>query len=113
VLGVDLNSEPMQSQAIERARDGDQMATAPDIVIRLGGAGQQQGFFVALPVYRRGMPQASVEDRRRNTLGILGGTFRTAAVVDAILATKTLPQDVDLFLYPSPCSISTSTISRT
>jgi CHASE1-domain containing sensor protein len=100
VLGVDLNSEPMQGQAIERARDGDQMATAPDVVIRFGGAGQQQGIFVALPVYRRGMPQTSVEDRRRNTLGVLGGTFRTAAVVDAILATKTLPQDVDLFLYP-------------
>ena len=97
-LGVDLTSEPMRSQAIERARDGDRMATAPDVIIR--GTDGERGFFVTLPVYRRGMSQISADDRRRNTLGVLSGTFRTATVIDAILATKQLPRNVDLYLYP-------------
>ncbi|MEX1059399.1 MAG: diguanylate cyclase, partial [Methyloceanibacter sp.] len=103
MIGIDLNTEPMRRKALERARDGDRMATAPGIVLRHNDAGNWnwRGFFVALPIFKQGLPHDSVEDRRRNILGILGGTFDTAAVINAILATATLPQNVDLYIYPA------------
>jgi diguanylate cyclase (GGDEF)-like protein len=98
-IGIDLNSEPLRRGAVERARDGDVMATASNIVLRLA-ADDRRGFFVALPVYRQHLSHESVEERRRNILGILGGTFQIGAVIDAILANTSLPRDVDLYLYP-------------
>ena len=100
VVGIDLDSESMRRNALERARDGDRMATSPDIVLRHNGAGDWRGFFVALPVFKQGLPHVSVEDRRHNILGILGGTFDTSAVFNAILGKAVLPRDVDIYLYP-------------
>jgi diguanylate cyclase len=100
VLGMDLNSEPARGAAIQRARDRNTMATAQDIQLRSVAEFDRDGFFVALPVYRQGVPHGGVEDRRRNTLGILGGTFQTGALVDAILAAATLSRNVDIYLYP-------------
>ena len=99
-FGIDLASEPMRRETLERARDGDCMATALNIVLRHFRHGDRHGFFVALPVYRQGLPHESVEERRSNTLGILGGVFQTAPVLDAILQTAALPPSVDLYLYP-------------
>jgi len=98
VIGLDLASEPARREALERARDGARMATTPDVRLR-GVSGNPRGFFVALPVYRRGMSHRTPEERRRNTSGILGGSFQTAAVVDEILREAKLPGGVDLYLF--------------
>jgi CHASE1-domain containing sensor protein len=55
-FGVDLNSETSRSQAIARARDGNVMATAQNVTMRDAIAGKRPAFFVALPVYRQGIP---------------------------------------------------------
>jgi len=110
VLSMDVNSEPARSQAIQRARDGDTMATAENIVLRNPSGIDWAGFFVALPVYRQGLPHESVAERRRNTLGILGGVFQTTAMIDVILATATLPQSVDLYLYPADAGAEASPV---
>jgi diguanylate cyclase (GGDEF)-like protein len=98
VIGLDRASDPARREALERARDGARMATMPDILLR-GVSGNPRGFFVALPVYRRGMPHKTVEERRRNIEGILGGSFQTAMMVDAILREAKLPGGVDLYLF--------------
>jgi len=100
-LGMDLNSEPARSQAIQRARDGNIMATAQNVLLRNPIGGDRSGFFVVVPVYRPGLPLDSVEARRRNILGIIVGAFQTGAVLDAALAKTTLPQNVDLYFYPA------------
>ena len=41
------------------------------------------------------------EERHNNILGVVVGVFQTSAVMDAILSTATLPQDVNLYLYPA------------
>ncbi len=89
----------MRRAGVEHARDGDRMSAATDVELRHDGGGDWRGFFVALPVYRRDLPHTTIEDRRRNLLGILGGTLQTAAVIDSIIAAAKLPQDVDLYLY--------------
>ena len=98
-LGTDLNSEPTRSEAIRRAREGNIMATAQNIMLRNPIDGQREGFLALIPVYRHGSPLDSLDERRRNTLGVIAGVFQTASVFGAILDQAKLPQDVDLYLY--------------
>jgi diguanylate cyclase (GGDEF)-like protein len=103
-LGTDLNSEPLRSEAIRRAREGNTVATAQGIQLRNPISGQRDGFLAVIPVYRQDAELNSLEQRRHNTLGVVVGAFQTAAVLDAILDRATLPQDVDLYLYPAKSS---------
>ncbi len=103
-FGMDLNSEPTRSKAIERARDGDVIATAQNIQLRNPIEGVRPGFLVAVPVYRPGTPLDTVDERHNNILGVIIGAFQTNAVLDAILASAMLPQNVELFLYPADAS---------
>ena len=98
--GTDLNSEEVRSQAIRRARDSDKIATAQGIVLRNQISGSREGFLAVIPAYRHGLPHDTIEDRRRNTLGVIVGAFQTGAVIDSILRKAKLAQDVDLYLYP-------------
>ena len=100
-LGTDLNSEPVRSEAIRRAREGNIMATAQGIQLRNPISGLRDGFLALIPVYRHDAELDSVDERRRNTLGMIVGAFQTEAVFDAILDRATLPQNVDLYLYPA------------
>ena len=100
-IGTDLNSERARSEAIKRARAGNIMATAQNIQLRNPIGGQRPGLFAVLPVYRKGVPHGTVDERRENTLGVIVGAFQTAAVFDAILNNAILPKSVDLYLYPS------------
>ena len=99
-MGMDLSSEAVRGAVIERARDGNTMATAHDVQLRNPISGQHRGFFAVLPVYRKGVPTDSVEERRANTLGVIVGAFQTAAVFDSILDKAILPETVNVYLYP-------------
>ena len=99
-FGTDLNSEFVRSEAISRARDGNTIATAQGIMLR-PIKGIREGFLAVIPAYRHGLPQDTLEDRRRNTLGVIVGAFQTAAVFDSIVRKAKLPQQVDLYVYPS------------
>ncbi|MBC8013849.1 MAG: CHASE domain-containing protein [Methyloceanibacter sp.] len=71
-LGTDLNSEPTRSEAIRRAGDGNIMATAQGILLRNPIDGMREGFLALIPIYRHGLPVGSIDERRRNTLGMIG-----------------------------------------
>ena len=98
---MDLNSEPVRSRAIQRARDDNAVAAAQDLTLRNAIGGTRQGFLFFVPVYRTGVPIETKEERHNNILGVVVGVFQTSAVMDAILSTATLPQDVNLYLYPA------------
>ncbi len=100
-LGTDLNSEPVRAEAIRRAREGNFMATAQGIQLRNPIGGQREGFIALVPIYRHDTELNSLDERRRNTLGVIVGAFQTAALFDAILDRVALPQNVDLYLYPA------------
>ena len=100
-LGMDLKTEPVRSEALQRARDSGGMATAQNVLLRAPEGGERRGFFVALPVYRSGVPHNDVAERRRNLLGILGGEFDAERMIDSILTKATLPRDVDLYVFPA------------
>jgi diguanylate cyclase (GGDEF)-like protein len=98
-FGLDINSEATRSGAISRARDGDVMATAQGVSIRNPIQGQREGFIAVIPVYRQGVPHDTVENRRRNTLGVIATAFPTSAAFDFILNKANLPHSVDLYVY--------------
>ena len=98
-FGLDLNSEPVRSRAIQLARDNDVVATAQNILLRNPISGGRLGFLYVAPVYRAGAPLATEEERHNNIRGVLIASFQTKAAIDSILAKATLPQNVSIYLY--------------
>ena len=98
VYGLDLNDGGMRQQTLERARDGDSMATSPNFVLR-SGVGDRNGFFVVMPVYRPGLPHDTVRDRRGNLAGFVEGVFQSGVMIETILDTATAPAGLDIYLF--------------
>jgi diguanylate cyclase (GGDEF)-like protein len=98
VYGIDLNDGGLRQQTLERARDGDRIATSPTFVLH-SGAGDRNGFFVVLPVYAPGLPHETLRDRRNNLTGFVEGVFQTGVMIETILATTTTPDGLDLYFF--------------
>lgn len=100
VYGIDLYSETIRREAVERARDNDQPATSSIIMLQ-SGVGDRRGFLVQLPVYKYGLPHDTVEARRQTLIGLVQGTFQLSVMIESILATSAPGEDLDLYLYAS------------
>jgi len=98
VYGLDLNDGGLRQQTLERARDGDRMATSPTFVLH-SGAGDRNGFFVVLPVYTPNLPHETLQDRRSNLTGFVEGVFQTGVLIETILTTTTTPEGLDLYFF--------------
>ncbi|MEI7645845.1 MAG: CHASE domain-containing protein [Chloroflexales bacterium] len=94
-VGYDLSSDPIQNEAISRARDsGDVAASAPVNLI----ASRQPEILIIWPVYRGGMAPDTVAARRANITGYVIGVFRTQDMLDSILHTTT-NSNIELSIY--------------
>ena len=98
VYGLDLNDGGLRQQPLERARDGDRMATTRNFLLR-SGDGNRNGFFVVLPVYRHGAPHDTVQDRRENLIGFAQGVFQTGVLIDTVLRAASTPAGLDLYFF--------------
>jgi diguanylate cyclase (GGDEF)-like protein len=98
-FGADLNAEPVRSAAIRRAREGNIVVTTQAIQLRNPIGGTRDGFLAVIPVYKKGLPQSTIADRLRNTLGVIVGGFQTGAVFASILREAKLPQGADVYVY--------------
>jgi PAS domain S-box-containing protein len=75
--GFDMLTEPRRRAAMELARDtGKAAASAKVRLIQEDGKVEQAGLVMYLPVYRRGTPVATLEQRRANLVGWVGAPFR-------------------------------------
>ena len=111
LIGMDLNSEPVRSDAIRRALATHQMAVAQGVHLHSHDhEGGPRGFFVALPVYRKSSLEGTELSHRRPLLGILSGTFETRPLIDAIIGESVLPKTVDLYLFPAKADDSASPV---
>ena len=97
LYGLDLNDGGVRQQALERARDLDQLASTPNFVLH-GGVGDRNGLLVVLPVYRSGQPHDTVEDRRSNLVGFVQGVFQTGKLIESLLRTSTAG-GLDLYFF--------------
>jgi diguanylate cyclase (GGDEF)-like protein/PAS domain S-box-containing protein len=98
VYGLDLNDGGVRQETLERARDGDRIATSPNFVLH-SGAGDRNGFFVVLPVYRPGLPHDTLQDRRDNLVGFVQGVFQTGVMIETIFDATTAPAGLDVYLF--------------
>lgn len=101
LLGYDLMSESFRRTASARARDeGTAIATR---VLPAIGEETTPRYAVFWPVYRDGVVPASVDERRANLLGFVGGLFDVDAVFNfAISDTPHIVDTLNLFIDPPP-----------
>jgi diguanylate cyclase (GGDEF)-like protein len=87
VLGLDLNDGDIRQRTLERARDGDQIATSP-IFLLSSGATDRGGFFVVMPVYAQDSPHDMVDNRRSNLVGFVQGSFQISVMIEKMIASS-------------------------
>lgn len=76
-FGFDMYTEPTRRIAMERARDTGRAALSGRVkLVQESETNVQSGFLMYLPVYRRGVPLESIEQRRAHILGWVYAPFR-------------------------------------
>lgn len=96
VRGLNLADGGIRQQPLEKARDGGMLAASEEFTLQ-SGTGNRIGFFVVLPVYKRGLPHNSVEERRRNLVGFVQGVFQIDSMIAATLHGIRIPADCYVF----------------
>jgi len=103
ILGIDLLSQPNLRQELARARDDDHLASIPNFALHRI-AGKPLGILFWLPVYQRRDLLHTVDDRRDALTGFVHGALLLGELVDSILSSSTVPQEIDLYVYASDAS---------
>ena len=103
VEGLNLADGGIRQQPLESARDGDMLAASQEFTLQ-SGTGDRIGFFVVLPIYKRGLPHNSVEERRRNLVGFVQGVFQ----IDTMIATtlRGIRSPADYYVFASEAGSS-------
>ncbi len=88
-LGTDYFAEPSRRPAMEAARDSAGIAVSNKAKLPDEDAGQvQAGYRMYLPVYKNGMPQATLAERRANIAGWIYAAFSMDGLMDNILGER-------------------------
>jgi diguanylate cyclase (GGDEF)-like protein len=91
-VGYDLGGDPKRTPYLRRARDSGEAVATPPLPLLLGGS----GINVYRPVYRDGVPTATVTQRRAALVGFAGGAFRIDDLAAAAVANVRDEVDVQL-----------------
>jgi PAS domain S-box-containing protein len=85
-FGYDMFSEPVRRAAMERARDLDAAALSGKVIlVQETERDIQAGTLMYVPVYQKGMPTTSVEQRRAALLGWVYSPYRMKDLMQGIL----------------------------
>jgi PAS domain S-box-containing protein len=96
-MGFDAASDPTRREALNRARDTGK-PTATDPLKLIQDTERQGGFVVFLPVYKSGLPQNSLEERRLNLQGYVSGAFRIRDMMNTALKDAQMG-DIEIRLF--------------
>ncbi|MCI0897766.1 MAG: CHASE domain-containing protein [Chloroflexi bacterium] len=100
-LGFDLASNPIRLEALNNSRDtGQGVATARITLVQ--ETEDQFGFLVFQPIYRKGFPVETLDQKRENLAGFALGVFRITDMIDSSLADireRTGGPGLDIQLY--------------
>jgi diguanylate cyclase (GGDEF)-like protein len=98
IYGIDLSDGGQQRQTVRHIRDENVLSITEPLILHTGD-GDRRGFWAGLPIYADGLPHKTVEDRRRNLLGIVQGVFQIQVMFDSLLADIRTP--LRLYLFPN------------
>ena len=110
-LGYDMFSEPVRRVAMERARDTDSAALSGKVVLVQETEKEvQPGALMYVPVYRKGMPTDSIEQRRAAIYGWVYSPYRMNDLMKGILGRHNMEEyQIHLKVFdgeqPSPQSL--------
>jgi PAS domain S-box-containing protein len=100
--GFDLASNPVRRVALDKARDTGE-PTVSERIRLVQEPGEQFSFLIAIPVYRRGMPTETIEQRKAALQGFASGVFRAGNVLLAALdSTDPIGLPFDLIDFSAP-----------
>jgi diguanylate cyclase len=98
LYGLDLRSEPETLVELEQARDHDRLGFS-SIQTLVSSGNTRSGFLFSLPVYRRGLPHQTIDDRRNNLIGFVHGSLMTSKMIDTIVDNGNTPEGLDMFFF--------------
>jgi PAS domain S-box-containing protein len=97
-FGYDMFSEPVRRAAMEAARDsGTATATGRVTLVQEGAQNVQPGFLMYVPVYRRGLPRSSAEQRRAAIVGWVYAPFRMHDLMQGLGGEQASDLEVDIY----------------
>ena len=98
-FGYDMLTEPVRRAAMEQARDTNTVALSGKVVLVQETKSEvQAGTLMYLPIYRKGLAQGTVEQRRAAILGFVYSPYRMNDLLQGILGSRTLEQENHLHL---------------
>lgn len=101
-IGYDMYSEPTRRAAMQRARDEARSALSGRVkLVQETGQDPQPGFLLYMPVYKRGEPSDTLEQRRRNISGFIYAPFRAGKLMTNILVHELywVPRSMNFAIY--------------
>jgi diguanylate cyclase (GGDEF)-like protein len=107
--GLDLNDGGLGQQTLDRARDEGAVATSPNFLLHSGG-GDQNGFFIVLPVYGIGLPHQTLEERRKNLVGFVQAVIQSSVMIETILHNAVVPIGLDLYFFGAKWNLTDTAI---
>jgi len=97
-FGYDMYSEPVRRRAMETARDSNKTVVSGKVnLVQETGSETQAGFLIYLPVYKKGTPQTTLKDRRKNIIGWVYSPFRMRNFMEGIFGER--GEDLDVEIY--------------
>jgi signal transduction histidine kinase len=99
-IGFDLGVESQQRAAMNRARDSDLPAVTELLAPNPAAGRSGREFVVYLPIYRRGEPVESVEQRRRALVGFVFSRLSPDVIFSDSIAAATV-RYLDIAIYDS------------
>ena len=98
-FGYDMFSEQVRRSAMERARDTDAAALSGKVVlVQEADADVQAGTLMYVPVYRKGMPTETIEQRRAAIYGWVYSPYRMNDLMQGILGDHNLEKEKQIHL---------------
>lgn len=98
-FGYDMFSEPIRRQTMERARDSDNAALSGKVIlVQETNKDIQAGTLMYVPVYRKGLPHDTLEQRRAAILGWVYSPYRMNDLMLGILGHQNLNEQKPLQL---------------
>ena len=99
--GVDIGANPSIAQSLAQARDSGEISASGQVIL-IKGPPARIGLGMRLPVYRNGMPRATVAERRAAYKGSVGIGFGVAQLVRSALEANTRPLRLTLYSASVP-----------
>jgi len=85
-FGFDMFSEPVRRAAMERARDENKVSLSGKVIlVQETNKDIQPGTLLYVPIYRRGAPIGTVEERRQAIMGWVYSPYRMRDLMQGIL----------------------------